>query len=338
MTCAARLLSALACVALIAAAPAPAAAGDAEFVFKVATVAPPRTPWADLLKRYKKAVKKASEGRVKVKAYLGGKKGDEQSIVRQIFKGSLQGGGVSTGAMATLVKDIDVLELPYLFKDFAEADRILDGPARPFVERMLEARGFKLLMYSENGYRSYGTKGSFIKSPADLKARKMRSQENQVHVETYRALGASPVTISVGEVLSSLNTGVVEGFDNTPLFTQAASWYQAVDHFSITDHIYQPAVIVANKAWFDGLPPDIQQALMAPARKLEAKGRKAVRALNPLLLKNFEQMGGKVYSLSGAEKEAFRKATRGVWDKRRQSLSADGKALFDAILKAKGGR
>ncbi|GIW71793.1 MAG: C4-dicarboxylate ABC transporter [Planctomycetota bacterium] len=326
------LLATVLGLGLGAAPPVPAA----EFTLKIATVAPDRTPWAELLARYEKEVEKSSGGRLEVRVYLGGIKGDEQSIVRQVFRGdSLQMGGVSTAAMATVVPDVDILELPYLFDSPEEADRILDGPARPILERMLEAKGMKLLMYSENGYRSFGTRFGFVRRPADLKARKMRSQESEVHVETYRALGASPIGIAVSEVLSALETGVVEGFDNTPLFTFASGWYQAISYYTVSEHIYQPALLVVNKAWWDALPPELQQVLLAPAARLQQKGREAVRALQPALLENFEAVEVKVYRLTEQEKEAFRAATRPVWDRRRASAGPDGKALLDAILKAK---
>ncbi len=313
-----------------------ARADDAEFTLKIGTVAPDRTPWADLLNRYKKEVQKRSNGRVKVRVYLGGIKGDEQSLVRQVFKGeTLQLCGVSTAAMSAMVADVDILELPYLFDSAEQADGILDGVARPHLEKMLEEKGFKLLMYSENGYRSFGTKGGFVKTPDDLKAKKMRSQESPVHVETYRALGASPVTISVGEVLGALQTGVVEGFDNTPLFTFAASWHQAIDHYTVSRHIYQPALLVINKAWFDRLPKDLQDILFAPAAKLQSRGRKGVRAMEPILLEEFEKKGIKVHHSTDEERAAFRKATRPVWDIRRETASEGGKAMLDAILEAK---
>lgn len=320
-----------------AASPTTAFAADGEFVLRFATVAPDNTPWAFLLKKYKKEIRKATDGRLKMKVYLGGMKGDEQSLVRQAFKGKeLEGAGVSSGAMATLVPEMDILELPYLFDSFADADKALDGPARAIIEEILETKGFKLLMYSENGYRSFGTKDGFVKSPADLKAVKMRSQESDVHVETYRALGASPVTISVGEVLSSLKTGVVSGFDNTPLYTQAVSWYQAIQYYTVTEHIYQPALIVVNKKWFDALPEDIQLAMLETGKKLTRKGRKQVRELGPALLENFKSQGVQVYEPTAAEKEAFRKATRPVWTKREQKASPLGKKLFRALLQSTG--
>ena len=319
--------------------PSVASAADAEFTFRFATVAPDNTPWAYLLKKYRKALRKETDGRVKMKVFLGGLKGDEQSLVRQAFKGKeLQGAGVSSGAMATLVPEMDILELPYLFDSFQQADKALDGDARAIIEEILDKKGFKLLMYSENGYRSFGSKGGFIKTPADLKGKKMRSQESPVHVETYRALGASPVTISVGEVLSALQTGVVEGFDNTPLYTQAVSWYQAVDHFSVTEHIYQPALIVANKKWFNSLPSDIQATMISLGDRLTKKGRKSVRQLGPALLENFKSQGVKVYEPTAAEKKAFKDATRKVWKIREDKASPLGRKLLDALLKATGNR
>jgi TRAP-type C4-dicarboxylate transport system substrate-binding protein len=254
--------------------------------FKIATIAPDGTPWAHLLNGFKKKVRKASNKELLPRVYLNGLKGDEQSIVRQVYKGSLQMGGVSTGALSTIVPDMDILELPYAFPDFATADKVLDS-VRPTVEALLNEKGMTLLMYSENGYRSFATKDKCIKTPADLKAMKMRSQESEVHVETYRALGASPVTISVGEVLSSLQTGVVNGFDNTPIITQALGWNQAIKFFSNTRHIYQPALIIMNKSWFDGLTPEQQKIIRDNAMKLEKKGRIMVRGFEPVLMKNF---------------------------------------------------
>ena len=298
--------------------------------FKIATIAPDGTPWALLLNKFKKQVRKESNKELLPKVYLNGIKGDEQSIVRQVYKGSLQMGGVSTGALSTIVPDMDILELPYAFPDFATADQVLDS-VRPTVEALLNEKGLTLLMYSENGYRSFATKDKCIQSPADLKAMKMRSQESEVHVETYRALGASPVTISVGEVLSSLQTGVVNGFDNTPIITQALGWNQAIKFFSNTRHIYQPALIIMNKTWFDGLSPEQQKIMRDNAQKLEKKGRKMVRGLEPALMKNFADQDVKVCDLSPAERAAFKKATAKVWTIRAKKASKLGKKLIEAM-------
>lgn len=316
----------------------PAAADDKPIMMRLSTVAPPGTPWAELLKRFRKAVEKESNGRIKVRVYLGGSKGDEQSSVRQVYKGTLEAAGVSTGAVSTMVPAVDSLELPYLFETYEEADKVLDA-VRGDLDKLLATKGLQILMYSENGYRSFGG-NKFYKTPDDLKAVKMRSQESPVHVDTYRALGAEPVPISVGEVQSSLQTKVVDGFDNTPLFTQAAGWNQAVSHYTVSEHIYQPALFLLNREWFDGLPKDLQEIILSQSGKLEGRGRKLVRALNPALIDNLTKGDRplQVYTHTAAEKAAFKKATQGVWKKRYDSLSndADGRAFFEAVFKAKG--
>ena len=304
-----------------------------EFLYKGATVAPPNTPWSALLKKYKKDVRKASSKRIKAKVYVGGTKGDEQSIVRQVAKGTLQFGGVSMGAMAILVPELDIFELPYLFESFEEVDRVLDT-VRPNVEKLLEAKGFKLIMYSENGFRSFGTKQA-IKTPADLKGVRMRAQPSQSHLAMYEALGANAKSISVAEVLPALNTGAVDGFDNTPLFTQAASWHQAITHYTVTAHIYQPALLIVNMDFYKSLPDDLRDVLIPSDRTLESRGRKGIRALDPLLLKNLEAQKIVVTRLSDAEREVFKQATRAAWDKRLAAASPAGKALFNAIQAAK---
>lgn len=341
-----RLLSiCLAGMLSICASSAAFAGDDNEIVMKLATVAPKGTPWSDLLKRYKKKVAKATKDmakKVKIRAYLGGAKGGEQSIARQVAKGSLQGGGVSTGALAVLVPDMDILELPYLFDSAEQADKVLDA-VRPQVEALMAEKGLKLIMWSENGFRSFGTDFGHVKTPADLNAKKMRSQESQVHLEMYRAMKASPVAIAVPEVLPALQTGVVAGFDNTALFIQAASWNQGIKFYTVSEHIYQPAVIMVNKAWFDALPADVQAVLTESAtgakpgkQSLEQKGRRAVRSLSKPLLKNFEKQGVAVYTHTAAEKAVFRKLLTQTWAKRINAATPKGKALFKAIQKAKG--
>ena len=304
-----------------------------EFVYKGATVAPSNTPWSALLKKYKKDVRKGSKKRIKAKVYVGGTKGDEQSIVRQVAKGKLQFAGVSMGAMAILVPELDIFELPYLFESYQEVDHVLDA-VRPDVEKLLEAKGFKLIIYSENGFRSFGTKRA-VKTPADLKGVRMRAQPSPSHLAMYEALGANAKSISVAEVLPALNTGAVDGFDNTPLFTQAAGWHQAISHYTVTRHIYQPALLIVNLQFFQSLPKELQAVLIPTDRSLESRGRKGIRALDPPLLQNLEAQKIVVTKLSDAERNVFKTKSRPAWDKRMAKATPAGKALFEAIMKAK---
>lgn len=316
---------------------APAAAQEEpskQYVLNLGTVAPPNTPWGKQLKSMKKRIQEDSGGRIKVKLFMG-TAGGEVSIVRQTKRGELQAAGVSTGSMSALVPEMSVFELPYLFANSEQADDIIDNHLYAPVKELLRNYGFELYLFAENGFRNFATKGKCIEKPEDLADLKMRSQESWVHEETYRALGGNPVRIAVPEVLSSLQNNNVQGFDNTPLFAFAASWYQAIDHWTVSDHIYQPAIIVYNKQWFDKLPDDLQKVLLADRQKETDYGRKLVRKLHPKLVQNLEAAGIEVCKLSAEQKKVFAKKTKSVHKMFRKKAGKKGAKLLDIVEKNK---
>ncbi len=309
----------------------PALAQEAAFTLKLASVAPSETPWATGLEAFKASVEAKSAGKIKVRAFLNGVQGDENETVDKCYKGQLQGVGASTGSIASIVPELSVLELPYLFRSATEADHILDKVITPTVEKAFAGKGLVLGFWSENGFRSFGTSFGAIRTPADLKGRKMRAQENNVHLEMYRAFGASPVPIPVTEVLTSLQTGVVEGYDNTPLFSQAAQWTGATKFYSLTQHIYQPAAIVFNKAWFDSLPADLRALVLAEGRALVPGMRSQIRAMDPFLLQNMTAMRIQVYTPTAAEKASFDAPAKQARDNYLAKATAGEKALYKQI-------
>lgn len=305
-------------------------AEDAEITLKIATVAPDDTPWSKHVSRLKKRVKEETGGRVRVKAYLGGALGDENSTASRCRKGAIAGWAGTFEALASIVPELAVLGLPYLFPDEKAADTVLDTHIKADLIAALDKAGFVLLFFSENGYRSIGSNFGFIHSTADLKGKKMRSQQGDVHTNTWRALGASPQPIAVTEAMTALQTGVVDGFDNTELFTFAASWYQAITHFTLTRHSYQPAVCVMSKVVWETLPADVQATLIGDMQAESAWGRKKVRAIKQDLIDNFSVAGIQLHTSTASEIAAFRKAT----DPTHQLFTDKyGSALYKAITK-----
>jgi len=304
---------------------------DGEFTVRVATVAPEGTPWEKQLKAFKKYAEKESGGRIKVKMFMGGSLGGEKALVRRVAQGSLEVFGGSAGAMGSLVDEMNVIESPFLFKDFAQADKVLDGPTKKLVTSILDKKGFVFAEWAENGFRSWFTKDKPIRTPADLKGLRMRAQESAVHIDTYKAFGASPVPIDITNVLTSLQTGVVDGFDNTPLYTFAASWYQAVKHATMSQHCYQPGVVVMSKRWFATLPPDLQKVLASIPASMEQEGRKDVRTMDPILVDNLKRAGVDVYTPTETELAAFKKVTAKVADEAAKKSGDDAKALLKSI-------
>ena len=148
----------------------------------------------------------------------------------------------------------------------------------------------------------------------------MRSQESLVHLETYRALGALPQPIAVTEVLPALQTGVVDGFDNTPLYTFAASWHLAIKHFTLSEHIYQPGAVLVSKKEFDKLPADLQKVLTADLDDITRKGRDGGARDGPAA-------GGELHQRQDPRLPAQRRRARGL----RQGHPA---GVYDKYVKA----
>ena len=311
----------------------PAVAEDPEFVMEVGTVAPSGSPWANQLKQFKTEVQKATDGRLKVKLRLG--RGNERSLARRVQMGSMQAFAGSVGGMSSIVREANVIESPYLFENFEVAYKALDDPeVTKQVKQVLANRGLIFGIWGENGYRSYFSKQK-IRKPEDMKGIRFRSQESLVHVETYEAFGATPVPIDNGNTLMSVQTGVVDGFDNTPLFAMAGSWYQGLKdgerHIFLSRHCYQPALLVYSKKWFETLPKEFQEVITDLDHELTVMGRDQVRQIEPVLLKNLKRYGYDIYEPTPEELAAFKAKQKGVPDRVAKEMGPAGVALLKAI-------
>ncbi len=279
----------------------------------IGSIAPENSPWSDMLHKIEAQIEADSHGQIQVNVRPAGMMA-EVELVREVRDGSrLQGCGVTTAALAQggNVPILQLVELPYLFENTSEADYLLDNVLfKPFSEA-LGRRGFVLGMWSENGWRSFGTKGRPIHKPEDLKGLKMRSQESNVHMAMYAAFGATAVQKPMNEVQTALQSGAIDGIDTTALYTLAAGLADPLDDFTLTRHIYQPAAIVFSKAWFDKLSPDLQDVVRAP-RTHTFEGRRVIRSEEAGVLAMFPNMGLNVIELTPEERDAFRAKGRAM--------------------------
>lgn len=286
-----------------------------EYELNIGSLAPKGSPWMNLLERFEREVEAESNGRINVILRPPGVMG-EVEMVRETRKGErLQGCGVTTGALAEggNMPQLSLVELPFLFTDNEQADHVLDTVLFDVYGEVMGRRGFVLAIWSENGWRSFGTKGSPVLTPEDLKRFKMRSQESDVHLEMYKAFGAQAVQKPMTEVLTALQANVIDGLDNTALYIQAGGLAEPLDHFTLSRHIYQPAMIAFSKRWFDTLPDDLKTLLLSK-RNLGPVGRTAIRAEEAAMMENFELFGVEVHTLTHAQRQAFAAIAKGIHD------------------------
>jgi TRAP-type transport system periplasmic protein len=302
---------------------------------KFGTIAPSGTPWSDSLEEIKTRVANESKGNIKIKIYLGGQLGGELEIMQKIRRGNIEGGGLTCAAMASIIPELDLLEVPYLFESSEEADFILDNYLLAPFTKLFAAKGFVMVTWAENGWRSIGHKKKLIKTPADLKGVKIRSQESKVHLAFWKKMQASPVAIATPEVLPALQTGVVEAFDNTPLFTLAAEWQTAIKFYTVTNHIYQPGAIIYSKKFWDKISEGERKVLMGPGNAQALTVRSNVRKLGDSLIDVLKESGITTYSLSATEKANFVKASSGLAEQAVKDIGGEAGKIYALILEGK---
>lgn len=298
-------------------------------ILRLKTVAPKPSPWGELLSNIATRIRKTTDGRVTVKTFWGQK--SETSLVRQCQSGKTDGIAVSLGALADAVPELDATELPFLFDDYAAADRAMSRAA-PIIAELLAAKGFVYAVRGENGFRHFAAKGGFLATPAAFAGKVMRSQPSDLHRAMWRALGAEPKELQVADVPASLASNVVSGYDNTLLFARLAAWSDAISHVTLSAHVYQGAVVVWCKPWFDALPADLQAIVRKPDPKLEESGLKLVRVFNDKLMpKQYEAQGKLFKALTTEERQAFKAILQPVVDGFTAATTPDGKRLLEAL-------
>lgn len=311
----------------------PVTADGPVFAMDLGTVAPPGSPWAAQLERYKSEIEAATQQRVQVRLRLG--QANERSTIRRVQMGSMQAYAGSVAGMTSIVREVNVIGAPFLFPTTDVADGALDDPGVVSqVRRILDHRGLVFGFWSEAGYRSYFSRQR-IRKPSDMQGLRFRSQEALVHLEIYDAFGATPVPIDVGNLLTSVQMGVVDGFDNAPLFAVAGRLHQSLGegerHLFLSRHSYQPALLVYSKKWFDGLPTDIRRILTQIDPAFVAWGRQQVRRMEAVVLKNLAKYGYEIYEPSVDELAPFKRKQRRVPDRVAKEIGADAVKLLQVI-------
>ncbi|MCO4762125.1 MAG: TRAP transporter substrate-binding protein [Myxococcales bacterium] len=280
--------------------------------FKIASIAPPSTPWAKLVKRIKRTFsKEIPKTELKVKTYLGGALGGEKDLVQRCLAGGLGMIGATSGAIATVVPELNVLELPYLWDNEKQVDRALAGPLGDALKVAMEKKGFVLYVWAENGFRHFATRDRFVHKVKDMKGLRMRAQPSYVHTSMYKHLGATANPMPAPEVPGALSSGVVDGYDNSLLYAYATQWYNSIKYLTLSKHIYQPAVIVFCKKVYDKLPKEMQAKMAAKANKIEKAGRSMVRKGNRAALKNHK--ASQIHVEPQKNRAAFRAKAKKVW-------------------------
>ena len=281
----------------------------AQTVIKFSTLAPDGSTWMKVMKQFSAELSSATQGRVKFKFYAGGVSGDEKDVARKIRLGQLHAAGFTGVGLGEIAPEIRVLDTPFLFKTPDEIDHIYKAFDADF-RKIFESRGYILLGWAEVG-NVYLFSNSPVTKPEDLKTVKMWIWEGDPIAEaTFSALKINPIPLSITDVMTSLQTGMINGIYASPLSVLALQWHTKMKYaFSLPIANASGAVVISKKI-FDTLSKEDRKALTGIAdrqlRNLNAASRqdneKSITTLkkekitftapaSPEVVSSFEKMG-----------------------------------------------
>ena len=254
---------------------------------KVGVVTKPGSAQNIAAEKFKELIEQRSGGSFTVKVYHSASLGNETEILQQVQMNTIQMGIVTGGPFDTFNPIARVINYPFLFKDNAQADEILDGPLGKEILKSLESNGFKGLSFSENGFRNLTNNKRAVKTPADIDGLKVRVMNSAIHKAIWQALGANPTPMA-WPIYTELEQGVIDGQENPLWVMEVYKFYEIQKHLSMTRHVYSYHIDVASLKWWNTLKKadqDMIQTAMYDAAVYQRRDNRSKDAARLELLK-----------------------------------------------------
>ena len=298
-------------------------------IIKFSHVVTSDTPKGKGAQRFKELAEKATNGRVKVELYPNSQLYKDKEELDALQMGAVQMLAPSLSKFGPLgVKEFEVYDLPYIFPSRAVLARVNEGPIGKELFKKLEPKGITGLAYWDNGFKVM-TSNKPLRNPADFKGLKVRIQSSKVLDAQMRALGANPQVLPFSEVYQALQTGVVDGGENTPSNVYTQKMFEVQKYLTVSDHGYIGYAVVVNKKFWDGLPADIRSELEGAMKEATKYANAIAQQENDAALEAIRKSGKTtIYQLSDAEKAEWRKALLPV---QKQMEGRIGKELISQV-------
>lgn len=282
--------------------------------FKLAhTVKPdPKGPYQATALKFQELIEKYTDGRVHIKIFPQGQLGDDRAILEGVRDGLIELGLVTMGPIGAFDSRVDLLELPFLFKNTKHLDAVIEGPIGEKLLNMNKNSGLMGLGYSVDGNSNITNSKRPIRSVKDFKGLQMRCIESPMRIAVIKALGANAIPIAYAELYTALSTGVVDGQSNPNWVITARSLYEVQKYVTITQHIWAGTMILTSPKTFAKLSKADQKAFRKAAFEAGQYGRSVYRQEEDKHLQNAIDHGMKV--VYHPDIESMMKATQSVYD------------------------
>jgi tripartite ATP-independent transporter DctP family solute receptor len=285
-------------------------------VFKAADVQPAGYPTVAATESLGKKLADATAGRLSVQMFPSAQLGGEKETIEQTQIGAVQLLRVSAGALGPIVDDINVVNMPFLFKSMAHGEKMMDGPIGQELLDKITAHpsaGLVALCWMNAGARSLYDSKHPIRSIDDLKGLKIRVIGNPIFIDMMNALGGNGVAMGYDQVFSALQTGVIDGAENNPPSYVFSNHYTAAKYYSLTEHLVIPEVLAFSKRAWSTLAPDDQNLIKKLAREAQFEERELWNKYEQQAMEKAKAAGCEITAI--ADKTPFQNAVKPVWNK-----------------------
>jgi len=297
-------------------APFASASAQSKATFKASDVQPAGYPTVAATESLGKKLAAATGGRLSVQMYPSAQLGGEKETIEQTQIGAIQMLRVSAGALGPIVDDINVVNMPFLFRKTAHAQQMMDGEiGEALLEKITANPNANLvaLCWMDAGARSiYNTKKP-IRTVEDLKGLKIRVIGNPIFIDMMNALGGNGVAMGYDQVFSSLQTGVIDGAENNPPSYVFSNHYTAAKYYSLTEHLIIPEVLLFSKRAWTALSADDQALIRKFAREAQFEERELWKTYQQQAMDKARSAGCEIVEID--DKAPFQAAVKPVWDK-----------------------
>jgi C4-dicarboxylate-binding protein DctP len=303
-------------------------------VIKFSHVVAVDTPKGKGAEYFKKLAEERTKGRVKIEIYPNSQLYKDGEEMEALQLGSVQMLAPSVAKFGPLgAREFEVFDLPYIFDSFADLHKVTDGPVGKKLFKKLETKSITGLAFWDNGFKDFSANRA-LKLPGDVKGLKMRIQSSNVLDAEIRALGGLPQKMAFSEVYQGLQTGVVDGTENPPSNFYTQKMHEVQKFLTLTDHGVIEYAVIANKAFWDGLPADIRTTLEGAMKDATKFANDIAKKENDDALEGVRKSGKtEIITLTAAQKAEWKKALVPV---HREMESRIGKDIIQEVYKETG--
>src|SRR5215208_4393207 len=322
------IMAAVSVAALILGGPAQA---EDPIVIKFSHVVAPNTPKGQAALKFKELAEKYTNGKVKVEVYPNSQLYKDKEELEALQLGAVQMLAPSNSKFGPIgVREFEVFDLPYILPDLKTLRKVTDGPLGAKLLKLLEPKGMTGLAYWDNGFKQMSAHRKLV-SPADYRGLKIRIQSSKVLEAQFRTLGAIPQVMAFSEVYQALQTGVVDGQENTWSNIYTQKMHEVQKYITNSNHGYIGYVVVVNKKFWEGLPADVRSQCEKAMKEATAYGNSQSAQENDDALAEIKKSGkSEIIALTPEQDAAMRRALEPVY---KDVASRVGQPLIDEFLK-----